>query len=372
MSDPQKVPKLQDLAPVLEALSADLLHRRAWEYYNGDSLDQSIEPFRQAVDLARRQGDVATETDQRFWLGTALHGCGRLLEAVEAMAPTLDQANFVGSRVLQNRLLTRYVLVCVDIPLPLDYLEPAFDQVEQLIRSWGWQDKDSRLAFARGRLALYRGHADQALRWSRLAMDRRRVDPSNYAPHTYLHLFLRACVLAGRVDLLKEVMDSGETFEHHNFRSTRLIVLRSVQAEVARLEGDLDQALEHSRVAEQVGWLNQDLIYRQIAFVTRLRTVLAAGLTDQAKPMLLDLLRRRHGENRHDAFEARLLLGDYHLAEARRLLPDGTAAEVARHRDAAAGAYAAARRVGLPVDARLKCHGKRKLVNGRLKEVQDF
>lgn len=372
MSDPQKAPKLQDLAPVLESLGEDLLHRRAWDYYNGDSLDLSIEPFRQAVELAARRGDVGVETDQRFWLGTALHGCGRLLEAVEAMAPTLDEAKFVGGRTLQNRLLTRYVLVCVDIPLPLDYLEPAFAQVEQLIRSWGWQDKESRLAFARGRLALYRGHADQALHWSQLAMGRRRIDPSNYAPHTYLHLFLRACVLAGRVDLLKEVMDSGETFEHHNFRSTRLIVLRSVQAEVARLEGDLDQALEHSRVAEQAGWLNQDLIYRQIAFVTRLRTVLAAGQTEMAKPILRDLLRRRHGENLHDGFESRLLLGDYHLAEARRLRCVGTAAEVTRHREAAARIYAGARRVGLVVDARLKCHGKRNLVNGRLKEVQDF
>lgn len=361
----------EDQIRTMAAIGTNMIHQRAWECYNGNNNNGSVEHFQELVNLANRRGDVSSETSMRFWLGTALHGGGHLLQAAAAMGPALEMTTFEGDQVLQNRLVTRFILVAVDIPLALKKLEESFAQAEGLIEQWGWEDKESRLPLAKGRLALFRGQKEEGLRWAQIAMDNNWNDSSAYATHTYLTLVIKACVDNNRLDLLKECLAGRHRFELGSFRISRRMTVNVANAEICLADGDMEQALEYSRLAEEGAWLNQDHTYSFFAFAARVRILLAAGRTAEARPVLARLLRSRHAEVEHDGFQARVLLGDFYLAEGKRLLENGNAgvAEVDGCLGAAVRAYGVARRVGMEIDERLECCGKRDFVDGRLGEV---
>lgn len=360
-----------DKARLLAAVGADALRTMATESYRGNNDTQSIHLYRRLVDLSCRDGDVRGECDNRFWLGAALHGCGRLLEALAAMAPALDEGAFVGGRDLQSRLLSRFILVAVDVPLPLAQIEAAMAQVERLLERWGWQDLDSRIPLARANLALGRGQADEALRWARIAMARYPRDPATYASHAYLTQLARASLAAGRLDVLRQVMSGWNGHLEVHYETSRRLVANLARAILRLDEGDRDGATALADLACEGALYCSDYRYHVLGLLECARLYLALDRVPKAGPLLARLLRHRHGEVGRDRHAIRMLQGDYHLALAKSMRTGrrGARKAVERRLRAAEAGYRRARREGEAIDALLRCEANRRPAEEGLREV---
>jgi ATP/maltotriose-dependent transcriptional regulator MalT len=218
--------------------------------------------------------------------------------------------------VLLNRIVTRFVLVGVDIPLPLPELMAGIEETLELIRRWGWGDVDSRLPAARARLAFYRGDRDEAVRQAQLAMDRNWQDPSSYASHTYLALMTKVATCFDRMDLLEQALTRVERFRNEAFRTSSRIVANTALAEMAAHQGDVQEALRLSRVAGEGALSSREHTARYLGLAFRCRLLIRLGFLNEAREVLPPLLSHRHLGVGHDAFETYLLLGMYHLAVA--------------------------------------------------------
>lgn len=344
----------------------------AWNAYNKNDNNGSIEKFRQLADQAVARGDITEAMNHWFWLSTALHGAGRLVQALHYLGLCLLEKNFVGHLVLKDRVLSRYLLVAVDLPLSLTKMENCFKEADELIKSWGWEESESRLPVARSRLALFRGQYTEAFDWAQLAMERNWGDMAGYATHTYLVLYMKTSIANQRIDLLEKLLLGKHNFKVGNFQQNRAMVINLVNAEICLAAGELEKALELSRLAENVAWQTHDHTYSYLVFCGRLKILLEAGQIEQAKPVLTHILRQRHCEVGHDAFEARMLLGQYHLTCA-RMMKDGhmfSSAGFEKHTTSAKIVYGAAKKMGSVIDARLECEHKTSQVNHQLTIVE--
>jgi hypothetical protein len=281
--------------------------------YHDTRLSETIDHLRHARELAAAAGTEALEHESRFWEGAALHGAGRLREALAAWAPALtgEVGVLSDSRYMA---LTRYLLVAIDMPLPVRLIEQALDQTEEILRSSGGDSfRRSRVLLARARLALACGRHDDGFAFAQEAAERCKEEPRRYTYSSYFRTFGHAGLLVNEPDLVEQYLIEWECIEWAYPHTKRLLLL-AARANLARYRGDHDEALTEAERGITQALHSEEVVYATETMVAHVRACLAAGVPDQARRSLAWLLARRRCSIGEVEYEVRLLLGDYHLA----------------------------------------------------------
>jgi len=321
-----------------------------------------------AAEADSRTGDAA---ESRFWQGVALHGAGRLHQALVALGTV---ATYTDARAVRDRTrhmaLTRAVLVAVDMPAPLASIERAIADVDRIEQHTG-QGRTARLLLVRARLAQYRGQTVEALQLAREGLARADIEDAGFARGAYIKEALRACLrlraLADTEPLLERLDRVDDAYA-----TTRSMIAATFRSMVARARGEVEVAVALGRIAWQRARQCDELSDIMLAASALVRALLCSGDAREARAPLASLLRHRHSQTGFARYEPRLLLGDYHAAMARfhcglpaldaessLTFGDAAGSRVAamaeRHREKARRAWHAAMRVGRAIDRRLEC-----------------
>ncbi len=287
-------------------------------YYHQSRMRETIESFHRARILASSADTRELEEAARFWNGAALHGMGRLHEALAVWAPALTGMGGAVLNADRYMMLTRYLLVAVDLPLSLHVIEQAMGQVEQRLRDTsGGAPPRSRLLLARARLALSRGRYDEAMPFAQEALERSRCEANVYSYSTYLRMVCRAALLNGQPDLVARYLDDWEAREN-DYLDTKRMSLAAARANLARYLGRYDDALRIAETVGPEGDRSEEIVYGVDASMAFVRACLAAGVPERARASLSHLTRFRHSRIGELRFQVALLLGDYHLTSALR------------------------------------------------------
>lgn len=255
------------------------------------------------------------DDDARFWLGAVLHTQGRLMEALAAWAPGINRVQAGGLTQARYMAMTRYLLVAVDVPLPLARIEAAFREVEECLRIAGGAlgRSRSRVLLARARLALFRGRSSDAIAFAQEGVALGRIETAVYNSCSYYRTLVLACLAAGELDMARSAIEAWET-SHTHYADSKRVMIPTSWASYFRKTGDTRRSLDAIMPYEGEIRTNEDL-YVQIGGGTAfVRACIAAGCPERARPMLARMATHRRTALGEAAFEVRLLLLDFHVA----------------------------------------------------------
>ncbi len=362
-------------------------------HYRNSRINETIVQFDRARRIANSIALPGLEDSSRFWEGAALHGIGRIHEALSVWAPSLAARPDSGLGTSRYMMLTRYVLAAIDLPLPLPTIELALDEVEsRLAEAFAGSPPRSRLLLARSRLALFRGRPAETLALSQEALVRRDREASTYSYSTHYRTLCRAAFLCNQTEPLAEAIAEWDVRETDYVESKR-IAIAGARANLARRHGRWTDAVEHTDAVAPMAERSEDTLYAMDLLSARVRACMAAGAPARARSSLLRLLARRNTSFGDARFEIRLLLADYHLALAalhstgqaldleigsahEPAMPDPDSATqrdpVSRHIERARRAYQSAAREATRLDSLLECDHRTRVIAERQTRLADL
>ena len=331
------------------------------ESYRQSRIRLTAEQFERAWRVAASCGATDLELSARFWHGAALHGEGRLSEALAVWAPVLatDTPGRLGGDYYM--MLTRYVLVAVDLPLPLGVIERALAAVEERAARSSGHGARSRLLLARSRLALARGNARESLELGLEGLVRRRIEHHAYSYSTHYRTLTQAGLLAGEPDLVEDLLDEWDGTEP-DYPEAKRIALATARAGLARCRDNPDEAIAHLEAVMDGALRSEEVGPAVDASCEYVRVTAAAGVPVRARPAVRYLLRFRRASMGALRFRAMLMLGDYHAACARSAGDERSAQPMVR----AVRSYEAARSEAVRIDELLVTSYRRDQIARRL------
>jgi tetratricopeptide (TPR) repeat protein len=214
--------------------------------------------------------------------------------------------------------LTRYVLIAVELPVSLEVIERALGEAWQRYAENGSGNRRSRLLLVRARLAMARGRHREALADAQEGLERRRREPLGFSFSTHVRTLVDICLRLGDLELARRYIEEWESLDT-GYPGTKRICLAAARSMILRRERRIDEALDWARRAEHEGRITDDLPSRFWVLKALIRALLCTDDPRLARGPLLDLLRLRNSAVGDIRYETRLLLADYHLANARRL-----------------------------------------------------
>jgi tetratricopeptide (TPR) repeat protein len=343
---------------------------------------EAARAYRRAAETAEALGRTREAAEARFWQGVALHGGGRLREALAALSSvaTYSDAAAVEGRT-RHMSLTRAVLVAADLPAPLASVERALADVERVENHAG-SGRRSRLLLAKARLALARGDARQALGLAREGFELGRREDASYALGTYLKEAMKACLRLRDLEAAESLMKEWDGVSDV-YLEARRIFKAAFSSMVARHQGDVERAIDLAEHAVELARTSDELSERKLSGEALVRAKLCSCTPEEGGRELGRLLRLRHSEVGTARYEVRLLHADYHAAvsrlhaglspvdpeSGRRFPPPAVtpSPELAtRARVRARRTYQSALRVGLELDRLLECSAREAQVGERL------
>jgi tetratricopeptide (TPR) repeat protein len=245
------------------------LRESAREAYHASRHAACAEAYAELERVARGLGNEAAVAEARFWQGTALHGAGRLTEALFAQ---LREAR------LENRR--------------------------------------SRLLLSRARLALSRGRLCSALALGEESLSHWRRETHTFTGSSHYWVVVTACLWLGDLTRARRHLDDWAGLGEGSALQRALLACK--KAELARREGELGRALAISRGAWFESAASEDHQQRIFAGHAYLRALLLAGRLEPAREVLAQLFGRlQRMEFAEHAFVLRALHADWHLARAR-------------------------------------------------------
>jgi tetratricopeptide (TPR) repeat protein len=338
-----------------------------------------------AAGVAEAAGRSREAGEARFWQGVALHGAGRLREALAALA-TFAAGAHPGDVDQRTRYmaLTRYILIAVDTPLTLASIEHAIEDAERRENMAG-TGRRARLLLVRSRLANLRGRHGEALELTYEGLARARQEDGAFALGTYYKEAVRACIRLGRFDEFQRLLDSWKQVRDV-YTASRHVFIMAFHSCLCRRTGRIDEAIEAARVAHQAATCSDELYERFIACEQLARALQLSSQAPNARDTLLRLLPCRRAEPTITRYEWTLLSGDHHLslAEFHGDLPatdpeSGSTAErpgqpnrslAHLHLRRAGRAYRSALYIGTTIDHRLDCTVRAAEVRDRERGLQ--
>ena len=365
-----------------------LLRREGSTLYDISRHGQAARAWEHAAVTAEAAGRTEDAADARFWQGVALHGMGRLREAIAALGVvgTHPNAKSVSSRI-RHMALSRAALIGVDVPVSLRTIERTIADVEHVETHTG-TGRTARLLLIRARLAQATGRPQAALNLAREGLARAHAEDAGFAAGAYLKEALRACLRCG--DLVEaDRLISGWNRVHDNYTLSRSIFIAAFQSMASRLRGHVAEAIEHGTRAVEASRPAEELSERLLSSEALVRALLCSDRPHNARPVLARLLRLRSSEPGLVRYEVRLLLGDFHLAMARRYaglpaldIETGTSfaagsaspdlVRARRHWRRAERAWHSARRAGIAIDLSLECAERATQIAARMAAGTDL
>ena len=371
MSEPESVAGPRLLVQALQHRTTGRSH------YHAGRLRETSRALERGCRLAAAAGEegVHVEDECRFWLGASLHGEGRVQEALSAWTPTVNRAIDGSLTTDRYMALTRYLLVAVDIPLPLAKISAALDEAEGRLRDMagGFGGPSSRILLTRGRLAACRGSWHESLDLIQEGLARRHHEPLSYSYSVYFKALAKACLRLGELDLMSDYLEEWDATEQQYLPTKRLLI--SVwRARHALARGEAEDALCGIEGMQSEIAACEDVASRIEAADAFVRSCLAVGEPERARAITATAARARHSPIGEVRFAAKLLVADFRLAcaEAAPAAPsppnDSTVPTLSTGCDMrrARRALAVVRREAEGLDALLECDRHRTEVGERL------
>jgi tetratricopeptide (TPR) repeat protein len=292
------------------------LRETAREAYRANRRAACAEAYAELERVERSLGHEAGVAEARFWQGAALHGSGRLTEALFVFGRSLDETELGIADPPMYMTITRFVRAMVELPFPLAEIEDAFAQVQAQLREAKLEDRRSRLLLARARLALSRGRLRSALALGEQSLAHWRRETHTFTGSSHYWVVVTACLWLGELARARRHLDAWAALREGS--AMQRVFLACKSAELARREGEIGRTLAISRSAWIESAASDDHQQRLFAGHAYLRALLLAGRLEPARRVLAALFERLHRmEFAEHVFVLRALHADWHLARAR-------------------------------------------------------
>jgi tetratricopeptide (TPR) repeat protein len=304
---------------ILDLRKYEIVDQAAGLAYSNRQLASAADFHAQALQLAERLQVPELIDYSQQWLGTCYYQLGRLKDALATLGPILQTA--IGGTSVHDRYnaFIHYIQAAQRLPVDLNTIQAAYDQIESFLRDVGHTDWRHELLVMLARLHIYRGMNDDALATAREAWALRALGQAAgyYGQVADFHLdslvgiclTLRDPESAGRYLTLWEIQDDEMPVN----REVRLSRCRS---ELARFEG---RTMDAINLAKRAVFTAESTDYQETkfaAFITLIRSYLSAGQCESAHRVIKSLMKMRHSESKHDRYSIYLILGDYYLAKS--------------------------------------------------------
>jgi tetratricopeptide (TPR) repeat protein len=285
-------------------------------YRQGD-LAECATAYRSARRLATTEEGRTRELESRFWEGCALHGLGRLWQALDTMTPAFTSRRGSLDEGIGYRLATRCVRVLAELPTERAALEDALEEIETELARLDRHAWSTRTRLARARLHLSTGRWQTGLEAARTALDGWEEDDFSLTWCSYAWVTVLLSIWCGQVRQAFALLDRWG--KRSDGRRNWLSCRHWLRCHALRRTGRADAGLVHARHAYDASRDDPDYGLAVGATVELARTLLSLGRVSEAGSVVRQALRFRHAEVGDYAVAVRVLVGDWHLAEARRL-----------------------------------------------------
>lgn len=372
----------QDNSVIAESTRQQIstLSDTADEAYSDDQLLRAAELYGRAAELADLIGDFHSLVRLRSWQGVCLVQAGKYQKALAVFGPILQSIPKSADIADVYRILIRNLEVAAFIPVSLTTLEKALAQVETFLRDSGELKLRHRLLYLHAGILADRGLYKEALQLAQEAwISWRGTHPSLYASDAHLNQLVSLSINVRDSVLAHKYLAEWESLDT-NIPRVRSYFIPERRSELARLEGQFDDAVNYARnavVAAEQAESNEGL-----AIETLVRAFLCCGETDRAADIIGRRFAYRHSECGETRFNVHLLWGDYHLACARRsiglnpvddeLLDESievpaipNVGDAGRHLLKARRSYESALKTGTWIDRQLQCDVREKTIRSR-------
>lgn len=346
--------------------------------------------FYKALELAEEYGETDFIVTMRYQLGHVLTGAGKMKEGLAAMTPILQSQTVIGKPSDFYWTLIRYIETALEIPANLQTIEKVFGQIENLLSDSEFHDWPIITLWLRAALNLRRGLYQEALNygqesWALREQPRREGDLGGYSAGTHLGILVESSLRLNNLEQVKKYLLEMESRDAEGPSTTPRML--AYQSSLARIEGRKQDTIEWTRQALVRCQLVTEQEDRYLLGTSSVRACLYTKQDELLKEAMSHCVRLRSIENGHYRFGVRLLIGDYHLAYARRYagmepvddeygesfpMPitvvevDNTRRRLIRARLA----YNRALTVGKELDEKLQCSWRQREISNRFERIE--
>jgi hypothetical protein len=241
----------------------------------------------------------------------------KLRAALAALAPLAEadrQARMNACCVYGTT--TDQILIGQDLPISLGTIEKTFGHAESYALASGNSNWRSKTLHLRAKLFFLRGMFRKAL----AAAQEGWALWQDGCPAFYATTHLRTLfdISLARRDV-KGAQKYLAQWEPHEKKKSRLgdATFYSMQSRLARMRGQLDEALDFARRAVQTIEIADWSEARYAASCALARAFIVAGEHERASDTLARFMHMRRSESWHERYALQLLRGDYHLSRVR-------------------------------------------------------
>jgi len=361
---------------ILQLTRLTILLDAAGPAYSDRRLSAAAELYSSALQLAEQLQIQELIDECRGWLGICLYQLGRLREALVTLGPFLQKSRGRIDALHRYSALIHYIQTAQRLPIGLESIQAAYEQVESFLSDIGHSDWRHELLVMRVRFYIIRGQYEVALATGQEAWSLRSLGRSAgyYGQVDDFHLdgLIEVCLALRDPDTVRNYIAQWE-HSYDVMPVNREVRLNKSKSELARFEGRAADAIIFGKRAVFTAETTDYQETRFASFVTLIRAYLLGGQCESACEVIKRLLTMRRSEGKHDQYTIFLVLGDYYLArvceflgiEFRQIqLQDNAAKPIESFRasDGAISAlkraesnYRRANRLGSRIDAMLKC-----------------
>jgi tetratricopeptide (TPR) repeat protein len=241
----------------------------------------------------------------------------KLREALAVLAPLAEadrQARMNSCCVYGTT--TDQIIIGQDLPVSLGTIEKTFGHAESYALTTGNSNWRSKTLHLRARLYFLRGMFEKALAAAQEGWALWQDGCPAFFATTHLQTLFDICLASRDVRGAQKYLAK---WEPHEKKKSRLgdATFYSMQSRLARMKGQLKEALDYARRAVQTIEIADWSEMRYAASCTLVRALIVAGEHERARDTLARLMHMRRSESGHDRYALQLLRGDYHLSRAR-------------------------------------------------------
>ncbi len=260
------------------------------DQYQALHLDRATTLLRDAVTRTAAVCSGEQHVLARFWYACALHDLGLVERARVAIEPALEAAYRLDGAATLARVATRYALIQIEEPAPLQDIEGTLDRAEEACAARDSQIGRSRFHQVRGRLYAARGHYSEATELFERSLREHHPDPVAFAKSTYLRWLARICLRHGDPERALTYIEEWQAHRRAGEERERGPYLGAEESQVELALGRAPAAYDIAdRLLERPleGPLHR---YRVDACCAFIHAAIALGRIDEAQPVVTELL----------------------------------------------------------------------------------
>lgn len=303
------------------------LARIEWWYFRARTASQAGDLVRAEELYARCAALAEVIDDERLRAealvdqASALSGLGRVKESLAVSAPLLPNGTVRGGADLTYHALTVWIMGALDLAVSAPAIERVLTMLENHVDAAGHPEWRCTQLNLRSRLLTEQDRLEEALALAKEAwvLWRRHRNATLYFETFFVSQVIYLAMCLSRPDEIRRLLADLELVPTQNGRTRQRLVLHG-KFSIALTEGRFADAVRAREQLVAMSRNTSDRMLREHDLEELARTRMTAQQIEQARRDIVRLMAMRHGRLTAQAYYYRELLGDVHLAAARRAL----------------------------------------------------